>query len=257
MQRLLEKARAGDRQALADLLENHRSLIRSIVVRYTNIEEDRTDLTQDVIDAAYESFKSLRDGAAFIKWILNITKNLCNNWSKRERNNQQKTASLNDLEYQEGGSAQPIDPHACPEDWTVNMEITRYILNVLKSNCSGAEYNVMVRRWNEDEYSKIAAELLIDQTTARSYYHRGERKLWTCLLAEHRDFLGGEASIAEAMKKAEVSNDPKVRLTEEEKQAFQAGDKSKQKFASACIKVRLFLPLSVCLFLFFRSVPHG
>jgi RNA polymerase sigma factor (sigma-70 family) len=258
MQRLLEEANAGNRQALAKLLEEHRSLVLSVAGRYADRREDREDLCQETLKAAYMSFERLQDKMAFTKWIMNITANHGKNWLARERPKQRETASLDSEEYLDGGSHQQIKPDSCPEEKLLADDTIVYLVNVLTQNCSEVEYNVIVRRWRGEEYSQIAAALSIEEeSTARSHFHRGVRKLWASLLAEHRDFLGGEAVIQGALTKAEKSEDHTKHLTDEEKQAFAANAKSKNAFASACMKLRVFLPLSVYLLLFFWSVLHG
>jgi RNA polymerase sigma factor (sigma-70 family) len=256
IQRLFEEAQAGSRQALETLLKRHTPLVASIAGRCTDNVEDREDFIQEVMRAACASFANAREGKAFTKWMMSIAENQGKNWLSRERPKQRATSSLDSEIYQDGGSAQQIERQPCPEDKIVLEETKRYLSDVLEKCCSGVEYNVMVRKWREYDYARIARELSINEGTARSHYHRGERKFWMCLLTDHRDFLGGEAVIAGAIAKAAQSTDLESRLTEDEKQAFQAGNKSNKAFASACMKVRLFLPLSACLLLIW-SVLHG
>ena len=256
IQRLFEEAQAGKRQALEKLLERHRPLVASVVSRYAERWEDRQDLIQDVMEAATANFVQVREGMAFPKWMMSIADNLGKNWRSRKLPKQRATDSLDSPLYQERGSAQPIEENSCLEDKVMLTETMKYLADVLEQSCSGIEYNVMIRKWNGREYTQIADELGIKVPTARSHYHRGERKLWTCLLAEHRDFLGGETVITGAIAKAALAADPETRLTDEEKQACKAGDKSRKAFASGCMKVRQFLPLSACILLFW-SVSHG
>ena len=253
----LREARAGNRDALEKLLEKHRPLVAAIARKYTDCWEDREDLTQEVMKAAYRGFESLRDDMAFVRWIMGIAENIGKNWLNRERPKQRATDSLDSPPYQEGGSAQQAEAEAGPERRIVARQTHDYLLQVLHQNCSGAEYNVMIKRWNGYDYSQIAHDLSIKPETARSHYHRGERKLWTSLLTDHRDFLGGETEVAGAFVKAANSGDPERRLTEEEKQAFQAGERRKDAFQSACMKLRTFLPTPICVLLFVWSLLHG
>ena len=256
-QHLFEAAKAGNEQALEELLERQRPLILSVARRYIDRREDREDFVQEVMKAAWTGFESAREGPAFTGWMIGIAENRGKNWLNRDRPKQEAVVSLNDAEYQDGGSAQPIAPDTCPAERVVALETTRVLFDAVTQSCSGVEFNVMIRKWNGRDYARIAGELSIKEATARSHYRRGERKLWTCLLTEHREFLGGEAVIAQATAKAEICSDLKSRLNAEEKQAFKAGERSRKAFTSACMKVRLFLPLSVGLLLFLRRVFHG
>lgn len=258
MQRLLLAANAGDRQALARLLESHRRLIASIAGKYVRTLEDREDLTQEVINSAFENFTQLRDQKAFTGWIMGITANQGKNWLSRRVIKEKRVLPLDHPGFQERDVAQQPNPGACPEAQAVHHETAEYLKNILWKSCSGVEYNVIVRRWAEEEYAQIVAELAIEnEATARSHYHRGIRSLWNCLLTEHREFLGGETAIQEAFAKAANAADLKERLTEEEKQAFQICAKSKPAFVSACMKLRKYLPVSIWLLLILRSMLYG
>jgi RNA polymerase sigma-70 factor (ECF subfamily) len=74
LQRLVERARGGDRAAFADLYRRYSRVIHGILLsRIPRIEVE--DLVQDVFLAALQQLPALRESAAFGGWLAAIARN--------------------------------------------------------------------------------------------------------------------------------------------------------------------------------------
>jgi RNA polymerase sigma-70 factor, ECF subfamily len=72
---LLERVRAGDLDAFADLVRLHRLGVRVFIGAHVRDASARDDLVQDVFLRALQGLSSLRDPGAFRSWLLGIAHN--------------------------------------------------------------------------------------------------------------------------------------------------------------------------------------
>jgi len=65
----------GDIQAYALLVEKHKSLVFSIVLKVVNNREDAEEISQDVFLKAYQSLKTIERKTKFSTWLYRIAYN--------------------------------------------------------------------------------------------------------------------------------------------------------------------------------------
>jgi len=65
----------GDIQAYALLVEKHKSLVFSIVLKVVNNREDAEEISQDVFLKAYQSLKTFERKSKFSTWLYRIAYN--------------------------------------------------------------------------------------------------------------------------------------------------------------------------------------
>ncbi len=71
--RCVEKARAGDADAFAELYSIvYKDLYRIALINLNNNQHDASDVVSDTVLEAYSSIKKLRDEKAFKAWIIKI-----------------------------------------------------------------------------------------------------------------------------------------------------------------------------------------
>jgi RNA polymerase sigma-70 factor, ECF subfamily len=74
-QALVERLRAGDETAVADLDAAYRSRIEQLALRYLKNPEDAEEVAQDVLLRVYRKIDAFRGDAALSSWIFRITFN--------------------------------------------------------------------------------------------------------------------------------------------------------------------------------------
>ena len=82
---LVERARAGSREAFGDLVALYQHHIHGCVLRIIGDAEAARDVAQEAFLRAYTSLAGLRDPRKFRPWLYAIAVNLSRNWLKRQR----------------------------------------------------------------------------------------------------------------------------------------------------------------------------
>ena len=82
---LIAAARAGDRDAFAQLLERHYDRIHGLAWQLTGSRADADDIAQDVCCMLVEKIHGFRGEAKFTTWLHGITFNACRDWRRRRR----------------------------------------------------------------------------------------------------------------------------------------------------------------------------
>lgn len=76
IEKLLEKVKAGDTDALNIIYERYSPMMRNICFSITKEDEDTiNDLVQDAFVLTYYSLSKLKDNSKFKEWCAAITKN--------------------------------------------------------------------------------------------------------------------------------------------------------------------------------------
>lgn len=76
-QPLLERARAGDRQALEELLTLHQAQIYRFGMKMCRDPEDAKDVLQDTLIAMARGVKDFRGGSSISTWLYTIARSSC------------------------------------------------------------------------------------------------------------------------------------------------------------------------------------
>lgn len=121
---LREKALAGDRNALGELIENHRDFIFNVVWKIVLNPADAEDITQDVIVKIITNLSSFRGESNFRTWLYRIAFNHILNLKKRPMEN--VITSFEDFGMELDripNSNFPEDNQPTPEDLMVIEEV--------------------------------------------------------------------------------------------------------------------------------------
>ena len=74
---LVEKANAGDRDAIGALYAMHESWVTRLAMRYTGNREDAEDVFQETLLTVHKKLRSLREPKALTTWLYRIVANTC------------------------------------------------------------------------------------------------------------------------------------------------------------------------------------
>lgn len=100
------RARDGDREAFAALVERHGGRVRSILLRLTGDVDQADDLAQDTFLRAYRGLDGFRGDARFGTWIVQIALHLARDGLRRTKRHG-NVVSLDDLRDQREETADP------------------------------------------------------------------------------------------------------------------------------------------------------
>ena len=76
-ERLIQRARSGDRSAQQDLWRGHRRWVAAIILAHRPQAVEVDDLMQEVAVKLISKIESLRDAASFRPWLRQIVINIC------------------------------------------------------------------------------------------------------------------------------------------------------------------------------------
>ena len=189
---LLERLKAGDDRALADVAETYGSKIYQLAFRYLRNKEDAEEVTQDVLFKVHRKVGAFRGDAALSSWIYRITFN-----AAMSRLRTAKYQRLQDEQRQasSGESDQPVAP-ARPElaDWSdmadehvFRTQLRRRVLRAILALPAIYRAPVIMRDIQGMSTEEASAVLRVKDQTLKSRLHRGRLILRKRLA----DFAGG------------------------------------------------------------------
>lgn len=82
---LIELARAGDREAFAELVRRHRDAVYRFAARWLADPEQALDVAQDVFVRAFSNLKSYRGDGRFRTWLFSIALNAARSVARRQK----------------------------------------------------------------------------------------------------------------------------------------------------------------------------
>jgi RNA polymerase sigma-70 factor (ECF subfamily) len=85
---ILERCRAGEREAFGILLHRYRDRILNLAYQLLGQRDDAEDVAQEAFTQAFRNIASYRGEAQFYTWLYRITVNLCLGRKRRTRKNE-------------------------------------------------------------------------------------------------------------------------------------------------------------------------
>lgn len=82
---LIQAARQGDRAAFTSLMAGHRDLVYAYALARLGDREEAEDVAQETFVRAYLSLRRLHRPGGWQAWLMQITRNLCNDTLRRKR----------------------------------------------------------------------------------------------------------------------------------------------------------------------------
>src|SRR5512145_392815 len=82
---LLDRARAGDRRALDELLERHQRRVYRFGLKMCRDPEDAKDVLQETLLAVARGVKDFRGAASVSTWLYTIARSFCIKKRRRSR----------------------------------------------------------------------------------------------------------------------------------------------------------------------------
>lgn len=110
---LVERARAGDVDAFAELVRRYEQRVRGVLFRLLDDDRDVEEATQDAFVQAWRNLDRYRGDAAFFTWLYRIATNEAYMRLRRKR---PVTTDLEELSETLGSDAPATDPSVVAEE---------------------------------------------------------------------------------------------------------------------------------------------
>jgi RNA polymerase sigma-70 factor (ECF subfamily) len=161
---LVERSRAGDREAFTELVRRHEGRIYGLCLRILGDADDARDAAQDTFLTAYRKLGQFRGDARFTTWLHRIGVNCCYDALRRARR-QPMLHAVNDETVPELGP--PAEDHA--DDVAGTLDAAAALARLPE------EYRVVLVLADIQDlpYDEISKVLDVPVGTVKSRVHRG------------------------------------------------------------------------------------
>ncbi|TVR63829.1 MAG: RNA polymerase sigma factor [Gemmatimonadales bacterium] len=165
---LVQRARAGDRGAMGELINRHQGVVYRFLVGLLGDEELAADTTQETFVRALGNIAGFRGDSTFRTWLLAIARNEARGAMRRRVRRREFT--LDD--------APPLqDQAAGPEHVTLGRAEVGRIRTALDSLPPKQKMSVSLRLFDGLSFREIGRAIDSSEGAARVNYHHGIRRL--------------------------------------------------------------------------------
>jgi len=182
-QQLIEtvmKARQGDGNAEQALYFETSRRVYSHALRMVRSPQDAEDLTQEVFIAVHQKISELREPAAFIGWINQITINKCNAFLRKY-----KGAAFMDSDAEILALADD-DPKSLPDKAIDDEDTRKIILEVIESLPDAQRACVLLYYYQQNTIALMSELLQINENTIKSRLALARAKIRAALEEKER-----------------------------------------------------------------------
>jgi RNA polymerase sigma-70 factor (ECF subfamily) len=192
--RWLERARRGNPQAFAELVEAYQRPVFNLCYRMLGEAGEAEDAAQESFLRAYNNMRRYDPMRSFSTWLLSIASHHCIDQLRRRR---LPLDSLEELEPWE----EPADQNPGPETAAARRE-GRQAAGALLARLGPQDRAVVVLRyWDELSTEEIAEALSLTVKAVKSRLHRARKQMAAAWLQDHAEpaWNGGRADVASAL----------------------------------------------------------
>lgn len=180
---LVNRARQGDQDAFAQLVQANQNIIYSLALRMSGHPEDAADLTQDAFLRAWRSLPSFQGDSSFSTWLYRLATNICIDFLRHEK--RRKTAmpvSSLDEDDENCAPAQVPDHRFNPETEAQRKELRAAVGQAILQLSDEHREILVLRELDGLSYGEIAALLDLEEGTVKSRIARARVSLRNILL---------------------------------------------------------------------------
>lgn len=177
---LVSKCLDGESSAWEELVTRYSRRVYNVAYQFTGRHEEAEDLTQDIFLKIYRSLGTFDLEAAFLPWLIRVSKNMCvDHYRKRRRER-----------LLVHGNWEKITNVACtrsnPYQKTFNRERRAILLRALEQIPSDLKAVVILRDLQGLTYQEISEAMDLPEGTVKSRLNRGRLELARFIRGEDR-----------------------------------------------------------------------
>ena len=180
---LVQRARQGDEDCFAALVEQNQGRIYNLALRMTGNPDDALELSQEAFLNAWRGLSSFQGNSSFSTWVYRLASNACIDFL-RKRKRRQQGESPHSLDDEEAPLPEPADPRGSPEEELERRELRRAVERGLQALPDHHRQVLVMRELSGMSYQEIGAVLDLDLGTVKSRIARARLALKKFLVQE-------------------------------------------------------------------------
>lgn len=181
-QELVARAKTGDQDAFAQLVEANQNRIYSLTCRMTGSPEDGADLAQEAFLRAWRTLASFQGESSFATWLYRLASNLCIDFLRREKRRSASVAAVS-LDDESSPLSSDVPDHSGDPQREAERRETRAMVGKALLALSDEHRQVLVLRELDGlSYTEIAGRLDLSEGTVKSRIARARNSLRNILL---------------------------------------------------------------------------
>ncbi len=174
---LVQRTRAGDRDAFRALVERYQGKIAALALGMLRNREDALDIVQETFAKAYQNLDRFKGDAAFYTWVYRIAVNLCVDHQRREAKH-----PLTPMDVDDRNDGVPLLPPAGPRSdqpfqRARDAEIARGVRSAIRELTPEHRAVILLREVEGLSYEEISQVLDCPKGTVMSRLHYARRHL--------------------------------------------------------------------------------
>jgi RNA polymerase sigma-70 factor, ECF subfamily len=170
---LMRRLAAGDREALAPLVERHHARLYRIALGYLRNADDALDTVQETFVKAFQHASRFDTGTEVAPWLVRIAVNHAIDVYRKDRRRSAHVEPLADGDHDQTLAAE--DPS--PERRVLGLELGERIQSALLSLPENQRAVFVLRHYDGRSLEEIAATLRLSLGTVKSSLHRAIHRL--------------------------------------------------------------------------------
>lgn len=177
---LTARARAGDRDAFAQLVEANQHKVYTLTLRMTGNPDDAAELAQEAFLRAWKGLPRFQGESSFSTWLYRLASNVCIDFLRQEK--RRRAAGLASAD-DEALAAAP-DPRLTPEGELERRELRRAVERGLGRLAPEHRQILVLREIEGLSYAEMADVLELEAGTVKSRLARARLALRKILLSD-------------------------------------------------------------------------
>lgn len=171
---LIEKVRAGDEAAFAEIISRYKNPITNFLYRFLNDYEEAVDLAQETFVRVYFALDRYHTNYAFSTYIYRIASNLAiSEIRKRKRRSVLSLTGLFQSNEDDATEFQPPDSRPLPDRDLVENEQSRVIAKAISTLPPKYRIPIILRDVEGRSYEEVAELMQLGLGTTKSRISRG------------------------------------------------------------------------------------
>ena len=186
---LVRRAQAGDREALAALIESQQTYVYSIAMSLMHNPADAADMTQEAFIRLLRSLGTYRAETRFTTWLYRLVTNIClDGLRRRGRPVESLDEPASTLSGDDGQSAgerlADHDRWTQPEEEVTLSESAAEVRQALAQLPTAQRLALTLYYFEDMRYEDIAEAMGLPLNTVKSHIRRGKERLALALSSQ-------------------------------------------------------------------------